>query len=172
MNDPFVKMIEEPQSEEAKNLFNAMRDNQGAVPKWMKVMANNEDIMLPFFGMFKKIMDETPLPSDLKWKLAYKISEINECSYCVSVAKQKLEGFGISENALETLDEGLTERELLAMQYAIETNNNAFKIDPKLIDAVKKEFSDAEMVELVSVVGLFNFINRFNDSLGVLPDLE
>jgi alkylhydroperoxidase family enzyme len=35
---------------------------------------------------------------------------------------------------------------------------------------MKAEFSDEEMVELTSVVGLFNFINRFNDALGVLPE--
>jgi hypothetical protein len=27
-------------------------------------------------------------------------------------------------------------------------------------------------VEITSVVGLFNFVNRFNDSLGVLPDVK
>lgn len=172
MNDPYVKQVENPTSASAQNLFNSMKENMGGVPKWMKVMANNEDITVTFFAMFKNIMDDSPLPSDFKWKLAYKISELNECSYCVSIAKQRLMGFGVSENSLETIDSDFSDREKLALKYAIEVNNNAYKIDPKLIEEVKKEFSDAEMVELVSVVGLFNFINRFNDALGVLPDMK
>ncbi|MBU0975107.1 hypothetical protein KKD03_05410 [Patescibacteria group bacterium] len=45
-------------------------------------------------------------------------------------------------------------------------------IEESLIEKVKTEFTDEELVELTSVVGLFNFINRFNDALGILPEVE
>ena len=39
-----------------------------------------------------------------------------------------------------------------------------------LFGKMKETFTDDQIVEITSVIGLFNFINRFNDSLGVLPD--
>lgn len=37
---------------------------------------------------------------------------------------------------------------------------------------MKEHFTDCEIVEITSVIGLFNYINRFNDALGVLPETK
>ncbi len=34
---------------------------------------------------------------------------------------------------------------------------------------IKKKMSVAELVEVVSVIGLFNYINRFNNTFAILP---
>ncbi|HMB26200.1 MAG TPA: hypothetical protein VKP03_02165 [Patescibacteria group bacterium] len=167
---PLVNLIQEEQLEgEAKEIFQAMKEKSGQVPKWMKVMANNPDILTGFFSMFKATMDNAPLDKKLKWKVAFLVSELNKCEFCVSVSKMQLKSFGL-EN-METV-EAEDKKEELAFEYARAVNDHAYKIEPELIEKVKKEFNDAELVELTCVVGLFNYINRFNDALGVLPDLQ
>lgn len=172
--DPIVhQVLDEEAQGKAKELFEQMKQNTGKVPKWMRVMANCDDILIGFFAMFKATMDNAPLDRILKWKLALIISDLNKCEFCVSVAKQQLKGFGLSEAEMEQIENlQLNSREKLAVEYGKAATEHAFNIDPDILQRVKSEFSDPEIVELASVVGLFNFINRFNDALGVLPDFD
>lgn len=37
------------------------------------------------------------------------------------------------------------------------------------VEAVKRHWTEGEIVEIAAVVGIFNYFNRFNDALGVEP---
>lgn len=156
--------------DKARALFEKMKVSTGSVPKWMRVMGNCEDILLGFFSLFNATMDDSPLDRVLKWKVGLVVSDINKCSFCVSIAKTQLKGLGLADEDMDKLDEKYTPRESLAIEYANASTLHAYKIEPEIVAKLKAEFSDEEIVELTSVVGLFNFINRFNDALGVLPD--
>ncbi len=159
--------------DQAKSLFEQMKANTGSVPKWMRVMANCEDVLVGFFTMFKAVMDDAPVDKLLKWRIALIISDINKCEFCVSVAKQQLLAFGLSEEDMKNIEsEDLSKAEKIAIEYSKAASDHAYNIDPKIIENMKNHYDDAQIVELSSVVGLFNFINRFNDSLGVLPDVQ
>ncbi|MCB9812961.1 MAG: hypothetical protein H6772_01010 [Pseudomonadales bacterium] len=169
---PHVHIVSDSEAKgRVLELFEKMKASKGSVPKWMRVMANSDDILIGFFALFKATMDNAPLDSQLKWKLAYHISEMNKCEFCVSVSQMQLEAFGMDKAQMTNLKEAATGREALAFEYAEAVNNHAYKMEQSLIDKVMVEFSDEELVELTSVVGLFNFINRFNDALGILPEV-
>ena len=168
---PLVNLVTDDQvKDQAKQIFDGMKEKMGQVPKWMRVMANCDDIFVGFFTMFKATMDETPLSAELKWKIAFIISEENKCDYCVSVSEMQLKAFGMEGMDAEKLHQEANDREKLAIEWAKSCNSHAYKINPELIEKVKAEFTDEEMVELTAVVGLFNYINRFNDALRILPD--
>ena len=170
---PHVKIVSDDEVKgKVLELFENMKQAKGAVPKWMRVMANCDDILLGFFALFKATMDDSPLESKMKWKLAYHVSELNKCEFCVSVSAMQLKAFGLDESKMGNLKADATGKEALAFEYSEAVNNHAYKIDDELIGRMKAEFSDEEIVELTSVVGLFNFVNRFNDALGVLPETE
>ena len=158
---------------QAKNLFKQIKKSTGKVPKWMRVMANCEDILVGFFTMFKAIMDDAPVDKLLKWRIALKISNLNKCKFCISIAKHQLKTFGLNTKEINNIkSHNLSTKEKAALEYAIASTKHAFNIDPIIIKRIKKYYTDAQIVEISSVVGLFNFINRFNDSLGILPDTE
>ncbi|MCC6711347.1 MAG: hypothetical protein IT416_03275 [Candidatus Pacebacteria bacterium] len=168
---PRVHVVNDEEAKgEVKALFEKMIEQKGGVPKWMRVMANCGDILMGFFALFRATMDDSPLKSELKWRLAYHISELNKCEFCVSVSEMQLEAFGMTKTDMQQIRANATGREALALDFAEAVNNHAYKIDPELMARVKEAFTDEELVELTSVVGLFNFVNRFNDALGVLPD--
>jgi len=157
---------------QGKSLFEQMKKSTGKVPKWMRVMANCEDVLVGFFTMFKAIMDDAPVDKQLKWQIAWIISDINKCEFCVSIAKQQLEAFGLTKEEIDNIESHkFSQKEKVAVQYAKAATGHAYNIDPQIIKEMKKHYSDAQLVEISSVVGLFNFINRFNDALGVLPDV-
>lgn len=171
-SDPVVGLVDDSHVQDpAKKIFEKMKAKSGSVPKWMRVMANCGDIFTGFFSLFQATMDNSPLDAKLKWRIAYVISEENKCEYCTSVSEMQLKSFGMDISVDKNLlTSDMSERESLAMEFAKQCNSHAYKIDPELMEKVTQKFSDEELVELTSVVGLFNFINRFNDALGVLPD--
>ena len=168
---PIVENITDDKAEGGvKELFGAMMEKQGKVPEWMRVMAQCPDTLEAFFGLFKTLMDDAPADPKLKWKLAYRVSELNKCKYCVSVSIGMLKKLGISEEDVRDIEKGLSEKEIIALEYATQMTEKAYNIDEELIAKMKKNFSDPEIVEITSVVGLFNYINRFNDALGVIME--
>lgn len=172
-NKPLVNMVTDEQvTGQAKELFEQIKGATGSVPKWMRVMANNEDILVGFFTMFKAIMDDAPVNKLLKWKIAYQISEINKCEFCVSVAKMQLQTFGLSDEEIRNIEKAMNEEELIAMEYAKAATEHSYNIDKEVFAKMKEKFTDEQIVEITSVVGLFSFVNRFNDALGVLPEVK
>ncbi len=168
---PYVKNIsDEEVGGQAKELFAKMKEAKGKVPEWMRVMAHCDDTLMAFFGLFKTLMDDAPADPKLKWKLAYRVSELNKCVYCVSVSKGMLKSLGIPEEDLEDIEKGMDEKELLALQFAWAMTKQAYNIPKEIKDKMKEHFSDAEIVEISSVVGLFNYINRFNDAMEVVME--
>lgn len=170
---PLVHLVTDEETKgKAKELFENMKKMGGDVPKWMRVMANCDDILLGFFAMFKATMDDAPVDAALKWKLAFKVSELNKCDYCVGISQMKLKELGLELESVEDIENAADDREKAAIAYAVATTEAAYDVDPKIFQELKSHYSDKEIVELTAVIGLFAYINRFNDALGVLPDVE
>ncbi len=78
---------------------------------------------------------------------------------------------GVSDDLLDALyhiDQHrhlFTERQLAALRYAEIMTTSAREIDEDLWDEVQSHFDDGEIVEISTVVGLFNFFNRYADAL-------
>ena len=82
---------------------------------------------------------------------------------------------GVSEALLDALyhiDEHrvlFTERELVALRFAEIMTTGARDVDEALWDELQAHFDDGQLVEMATVIGLFNFFNRFADALQILP---
>ncbi len=82
---------------------------------------------------------------------------------------------GVSEELLDAMyhiDEHqdlFTARELAALRYAEIVTTSARDVDENLWDQVQAHFDDGELVEITTVIGLFNFFNRFADALQIDP---
>ena len=75
-------------------------------------------------------------------------------------------------DALYHIDEHrqlFTERELAALRFAEIMTTGAREVDEALWDELQAHFDDGEIVEIATVIGLFNFFNRFADALQILP---
>ena len=58
-----------------------------------------------------------------------------------------------------------TGRQLAALRYAEIMTTSARDVDEDLWDQVQAQFDDGEIVEISTVIGLFNFFNRYADAL-------
>jgi alkylhydroperoxidase family enzyme len=83
--------------------------------------------------------------------------------------------FGVSTELLDALyhiDEHLhlfTPAELVALRFAEIMTTAARDIDEELWDDLQQHYDDGQIIELASVIGLFNYFNRFADALQIDP---
>lgn len=57
------------------------------------------------------------------------------------------------------------ERDLAAIAWADRITRNEAHADPSVWDRVRASFDEREVVELTLAACLFNFLNRFNDTM-------
>jgi|SRR5256884_1133409 len=91
-----------------------------------------------------------------------------------ALAKQ----LGVTEELLDALyhidthRHLFTARELAALRFAEIMTTSARDVDEALWDELQLHFDDGELVEIATVIGLFNFFNRYADALQILPSKE
>ena len=57
------------------------------------------------------------------------------------------------------------ERDQAAIAWADLVTRNEAHADPSALERVRRSFSEPEVVELTLAASLFNFLNRFNDTM-------
>src|SRR4051812_21497879 len=83
--------------------------------------------------------------------------------------------FGVTEELLDALYHIDTHRhlftaqELAALRFAEIVTTSARDVDEELWDEMQTHFDDGELIEISSVIGLFNFFNRYADALQIQP---
>jgi len=167
-----ISSLEKDQAEEpAKPVYEKFEKDTGKVPEWVKVMAHNPKIVKEFTELFKVIMGEGYIEPVLRWKIAYTVSQTLKCPFCVDVTAKILKSLGISDETLEQIKEreNLSEEEKEVLRLVKEVTEKA-TCDLELFKRLKEKFSEAELVEIVSIIGLFNYINRFNNTFCILPE--
>ena len=165
-----IPSIEKNQIEEiARVIYEKFEKETGKVPEWIKVMAHRPEILKEFTELFKIIMGTGKIESFLKWKIALVVSKTLKCPFCVDVTEKMLKRLGASEEIMKEI-ENLSgeEKEILELVKDVTLDGHLDK--PELFEKLKEKFNEAQIVEIISVMGLFNYINRFNNTLGVLPE--
>lgn len=86
-----------------------------------------------------------------------------------ALAKQ----LGVSEDLLDAMyhidryADRFTAAELAALTLAERMTTDAHGVDEEVWATLREHFDEGQVVELATVIGLFNYFNRFNDALRV-----
>ena len=62
--------------------------------------------------------------------------------------------------------EGFSDAERAALELAIAASQIPNAVDEAVSEEVKKHWDDGEIVEILGVIALFGYLNRWNDSMG------
>jgi len=80
---------------------------------------------------------------------------------------------GVTEDLLDAMyhidqhADLFTDAERAALTLAERMTTDAHGVDEEVWASLREHFDDGQIVELASVIGLFNYFNRFNDALQV-----
>lgn len=95
----------------------------------------------------------------------YRVSQINQCAFCLDMHSKELRALGETEQRLYTLDAWketpfFTDRERAALGWAEAVT--ACEVTDEVYETAKEQFSDEELVDLTMAVCAINTWNRLN----------
>jgi AhpD family alkylhydroperoxidase len=114
--------------------------------------------------------------SSLDWRLhelvRMQVAMINECTVCLGWRTPQAIEAGVTDELLAGVASyrtfpDFTEAERVALEYAEAVTYTDRQVDDALFAAVKKHFTEPQIVELTAAIAFENFRSKFNPTLGV-----
>ena len=105
-----------------------------------------------------------------KTKLFWIVSRTNNCQYCLGHQEWKLSAAGLSEEQIAALDSDwlvYDDAQQAAFKYARKITLEPHNIGDADIAALKKHFTDAQILEMTLSIAGNNSINRWKEGVGV-----
>ncbi|HEU5267881.1 MAG TPA: carboxymuconolactone decarboxylase family protein [Jatrophihabitans sp.] len=114
------------------------------------------------------------MPSRLKVLAELKAGTLITCEYCIDIGSALAQCEGITEAQLLALPSFRTssefsEAEKLVLELAEAMTRIPTRIDAELRDRLTRQFSRAQIVELMSAIAWENHRGRLNQAFGVRP---
>ena len=142
----------------------------GFIPNSNLIMARRPDILKGFQALATAVFAAPGIPPGLKVMIGYISSRSAGCSYCQAHTAHMVELRGVASDKLDAIwdyerSDLFTpgERAALALaQAASVVPNAATDAD---FDKLKKHWDEDQITEIVSVISLYGFLNRWNDTL-------
>ena len=150
----------------------------GVIPSSVRTMAHRPEIAAAFTALNVAVM--TPYGSvtpELKRLIGYVSSQASGCLYCQAHMILASERFGASEERLADVwdpdaSPHFTDAERAALAFARAATAVPNAVTEEIASGLRRHWSDGDVVEIMAVVSLFGFLNRWNDSMGsALEDL-
>lgn len=87
----------------------------------------------------------------------------------MDVTEKMLKKLGTNEEIIEKIEKS-SEGEQEILELMKDVTLDGYLDRPELFEKLKQKFDEAQIMEIISVTGLFNYINRFNNTLAILPE--
>lgn len=150
----------------------------GVIPNSVRTMAHRPEIARAFTNLNIAVMADTgSVTPEFKRLLGYASSFASGCLYCQAHMILASERFGASEGRLESVfdfedSDMFSEAEKAALAFARAATAVPNAVTPQVGDSLRAHWDDGAIVEIMGVVALFGYLNRWNDSMGsALEDL-
>ncbi len=146
----------ETANEEQKALLDAIKSKLGMVPNFLKIFANSPAALRAFLGLHG-IANEGSLDALTRERIALAIAQQNACEYCLSAhtaigRKAGLNGDEIAANRVGTSQDA---KAAIAVKFAQSVAEHKGEVTTaELLEVREAGYSDAEIVEIITHVGM------------------
>jgi uncharacterized peroxidase-related enzyme len=172
MKRPLVTPLPKNASQEAKELAGFYKETLGFTPNSLFTMMHRPRIALAFQEMNKAVMENKGrVTSVLKRLIAYLSSRTAGCRYCEAHAIRAAERYGSEQDKINHIWEyktysAFTDAERAAFDLAIAASTVPNSNNDEISENMRKHWDEGEIVEILGVIALFGYLNRWNDSMG------
>jgi len=169
-------LSEDQLSDELKTLLVSTKERFGFIPNSLKTLARRPEIALGAAQLFNSINGPSrKIPAELASMVAQICSKSAGCQYCQAHTAHTSEGAGVEtekEMAIWEYETSplYTDAERAALRVAQAAGQVPNAVTAEDMAALKKHYSDEQIVEIVAVISMFGFLNRWNDTMAT--DLE
>jgi uncharacterized peroxidase-related enzyme len=158
-------------SPDMKDQFELMKRNLGFVPNSLLIMQRRPKMAKAFAAMTASIWDpEATVDRRLKRLIAHVSSRAAGCQYCMAHTAGGALLFGLDEKKLEAVWDYQTSplysaAERAALDLAVAASTVPNSATDEMFLELRKHWTEDEIVEIVGVISLFGFLNRWNDTM-------
>lgn len=167
---PRIEPLTREELAQFEPLFKLVEQGMGFVPNSMFTMGRRPELLQAFAGLAGTILNGGTLPAELKQLVAFVASNASGCRYCQAHTAHSAERAGASAEKIAAAFEFETsplfsEGERAALQLARHAALTPNAAEDSHFEALRKHFSEEEILDIVAVIALFGYLNRWNDTL-------
>ncbi|UCF64372.1 MAG: carboxymuconolactone decarboxylase family protein, partial [bacterium] len=168
---PLVKPLPSDADPEVRKLAEFFNETLGFCPNSVLTMQRRPAIAKAFIELNMAVMENKGrLTSALKRMIGYIASRAAGCRYCQAHTIRAAERYGAEEEKLKHIWEypthpAFSESERAALDFALAASTIPNGVDEKTQKRLQAHWDDGEIVEILGVIALFGFLNRWNDSM-------
>jgi uncharacterized peroxidase-related enzyme len=157
---------------ETKQLAEFFNETLGFCPNSVLTMQHRPAISKAFINLNKAVMaNEGRVTSALKRMIAWVSSNATGCRYCQAHAIRAAERYGAEQEQLENIWEyrthsAFSQAERAALDFALAASQVPNTVNADIKKRLHQHWNDGEIVEMMGVISLFGYLNRWNDSMG------
>lgn len=165
----------DPEVAELASFFNI---TLGFPPNSVLTMQRRPEIARAFIALNRAVMaNHGRVTNEQKRLITLIASTTAGCRYCQAHTALAAERFGASEARLAAVwtyqsSDLFTDAEKVAFDLALAGATQPSAIDEDLARRVRAHWDDGEIVELMGVIALFGFLNRWNDGMGTTLEAD
>ncbi len=157
---------------ETKELAQFFNETLGFCPNSVLTMQHRPAISKAFINLNKAVMaNEGRVTSALKRMIAWVSSNATGCRYCQAHAIRAAERYGAEQEQLDNIWEyrshsAFSDAERAALDFSLAASQVPNTVNADIKERLHQHWNDGEIVEMLGVISLFGYLNRWNDSMG------
>ena len=169
---PLVTPLSADHDSETKELAAFFNETLGFCPNSVLTMQHRPAISKAFINLNKAVMaNEGRVTSALKRMIAWVSSNSTGCRYCQAHAIRAAERYGAEQEQLDNIWEyrthpAFSEAERAALDFSLQASQVPNGVDETIKKRLYEHWNEGEIVEMLGVISLFGYLNRWNDSMG------
>ena len=168
---PLVKPLSPESNPDVSKLAEFFNETLGFCPNSVLTMQIRPEIARSFINLNMAVMtNHGRITSAFKRIIAWVSSNAAGCKYCQAHAIRAAERYGAEQEQLDNIWEYRThksfnEAERAALDFTLAASQIPNAVDDEIQQRLHKYWDDGEIVEILAVVSLFGYLNRWNDSM-------
>ena len=172
MKRPLVHPLDRNATKEAEEMAIFYEETLGFTPNSLFTMMHRPRIAKAFLEMNRAVMENKGhVSSSLKRLLAYLASRTAGCRYCEAHAIRAANRYGSEKDKMNHIWDyktypAFTAAERAVFDFAIAASSIPNAVDDEIALNLRNHWNEGEIVEILGVVALFGYLNRWNDSMG------
>ena len=151
-------------------MLDMVEASMGFLPTSMMTMAHWPELTQAFGGLGATILHSGEVDPGLKQMIAFAVSNAAGCRYCQAHTAQAAQQHHVSAEKIQAVFEFdssdlFSAQEKAALRVAVHAGMVPNAVEAEHMSELSKHFSDQQAVEIVAVISMFGFLNRWNDTM-------
>ena len=168
---PRLQPLSPDTTPELKSHFDFFLGTLGFTPNSVLTMQRRPKLVQAFAQLNAAVMDPAgEVDLGLRRLIGHVASKAAGCLYCQAHTLLGAQNFGVTEEKLAAVWTYATSplfnaKERAALDFALAAASQPNAMTDELFAATKRYWTDSQIVEILGVVAMFGFLNRWNDTM-------